>query len=174
MLLFNLDHASTLAPALAAELGLAFSAHEDRGFEDGEHKLRPLVDPRGQDSYVLCGLHGDERSSPHDKLCALLMFAATLREHGAARVTALVPYLAYARKDRQTKPFDPVTLRYVAQMFEAVGVDQLIWRCTTWRRSRMPFAALRCTWRRTARSTDVPPHWRATARWRSRRRTPGA
>jgi len=38
----------------------------------------------------------------------------------------VVPYLAYARKDRQTKPFDPVTLRYVAQLFEAVGTGQLI------------------------------------------------
>jgi ribose-phosphate pyrophosphokinase len=54
------------------------------------------------------------------------MFIATLREHGAARVTAVVPYLAYARKDRQTKPFDPVTLRYVAQLFDAVGTAQLI------------------------------------------------
>ena len=126
MLLFCLDHESALAPALAAELGQPFCAHEDRGFEDGEHKLRPLADPRGRDCYVLAGLHGDARASPHDKLCALLLFVATLREHGAARVTALVPYLAYARKDRQTKPFDPVTLRYVAQLFEALGVAQLI------------------------------------------------
>jgi ribose-phosphate pyrophosphokinase len=34
--------------------------------------------------------------------------------------------LAYARKDRRTKPFDPVTLRYVAQLFEAVGLAQMI------------------------------------------------
>jgi ribose-phosphate pyrophosphokinase len=53
------------------------------------------------------------------------MFMATLREHGCARVSAVVPYLAYARKDRQTKPFDPVTLRYVAQLFEAVGTAQI-------------------------------------------------
>ena len=56
----------------------------------------------------------------------LLMFIATLREHGASRVTALLPYLAYARKDQRTKPFDPVGLRYVAQMFEAVGTDHVI------------------------------------------------
>jgi len=42
------------------------------------------------------------------------------QDAGAARVTAVVPYLCYARKDRQTKPRDPVTTRYVAQMFEAV------------------------------------------------------
>ena len=126
MLLFNLDPASSFATALAAALDEGLSAHEDRAFEDGEHKLRPLVDPRGADAYVVCSLHGGPQSSPHDKLFGLLAFIATLREHGAARVTAVVPYLAYARKDRQTKPFDPVTLRYVAQLFEAVGLAQLI------------------------------------------------
>ncbi len=38
-------------------------------------------------------------------------------------MTAVVPYLAYARKDRQTKARDPVTTRYVARLFEAVGAD---------------------------------------------------
>jgi len=126
MLLFSLDPECVVAPALAAALDESPSPHEDRCFEDGEHKLRPLVDPRGADAYVLCSLHGGPRDSPHDKLFRLLAFVATLREHGAARVTAVVPYLAYARKDRRTKPFDPVTLRYVAQLFEAVGLAQII------------------------------------------------
>ncbi len=126
MLLFSLDPECIVAPALAAELDESLSPHEDRSFEDGEHKLRPLVDPRGADAYVICSLHGGPSDSPHDKLFRLLAFVATLREHGAARVTAVVPYLAYARKDRRTKPFDPVTLRYVAQLFEAVGLAQII------------------------------------------------
>jgi ribose-phosphate pyrophosphokinase len=126
MLLFSLDPECRLAPALAAELSEPLARHEDRRFEDGEHKLRPLVDPRGEDAYVICSLHGGPHESPHDKLCRLLVFLATLREHGAGRVSAVVPYLAYARKDRQTKPFDPVTLRYVAQLFEAMGTAQMI------------------------------------------------
>jgi len=126
MLLFSLESACVFAPALAAELDEALSPHEDRAFEDGEHKLRPKVDPRGADAYVICSLHGGPEQSPHDKLFGLLAFVATLREHGAARVTAVVPYLAYARKDMRTKPFDPVTLRYVAQLFEAVGLAQII------------------------------------------------
>lgn len=126
MLLFGPDPECSFAPALATALGTTLARHEDRRFEDGEHKLRSLVDPRGADAYVIYSLHGGPHDSPHDKLCRLLMFAAALREHGAARVTAVVPYLAYARKDRWTKPFDPVGLRYVAQWFEAVRVDQLI------------------------------------------------
>lgn len=126
MQLYSLDPSCTLAPAIAADLDRTLSPHEERRFEDGEHKLRPLTDPRGADAYVIHGLHGGPADSPHDKLCRLLMFCATLRDHGAARVTAVVPYLAYARKDRQTKPFDPVTQRYLAQLFEALGIGQVI------------------------------------------------
>ena len=126
LMLYVLDPQSAFGQALARHLDVTISSHEDRGFEDGEHKLRPLSDPRGSDAYVVSSLHGAPDGSPHDRLCRLLMFIATLREHGAARITAVVPYLAYARKDRQTKPFDPVTLRYVAELFDAVGTSQLI------------------------------------------------
>ena len=142
LMLYALDPDPTFGAALAGHLGVAIAPHEDRGFEDGEHKLRPLSDPRGSDAYVVLSLHGGldkcagegpskgpghaASTSPHDKLFLLLMFMATLREHGAARVTAVIPYLAYARKDRQTKPFDPVTLRYVAQWLEASGAAQVM------------------------------------------------
>jgi ribose-phosphate pyrophosphokinase len=126
MLIFGLDAQPAFAAALAAELDESPAPLERRTFEDGEHKLRPLVDPRGGDAYIVASLFGGLDGSPHDKVCRLLMFAATLRDHGVRRITAVVPYLAYARKDRRTKPFDPVTLRYVAQWFEAAGIDQLI------------------------------------------------
>ncbi|MGA0610807.1 ribose-phosphate diphosphokinase [Caldimonas sp. KR1-144] len=126
-LMFALDGPDDpFSRALAAALRIAPAAHEERRFEDGERKLRPLVDPGGADAWVVASLHGGPDDSPHDKLLRLLMFVAALRDHGAARVTALVPYLAYARKDRQTKPFDPLGLRYVAQMAEAMGVARLI------------------------------------------------
>ncbi len=126
MLIFDLDADTRLGAALAAELDLALAPHEARRFEDGECKLRPLVDPRGEDAYVVLGLHGGPRDSPHDKLFALMAFVATLCDHGAARVTAVLPYLAYARKDRRTQPFDPVGQRYVAQWLEAAGIAQAI------------------------------------------------
>jgi ribose-phosphate pyrophosphokinase len=55
-----------------------------------------------------------------------LFFAGSLKDAGAASVTACVPYLCYARKDRRTKPQDPVTTRYVAALFEAIGIDEVI------------------------------------------------
>ncbi len=126
MLIFGLDNDRRFVEALAAALDRPVSPHELRRFDDGECKLRPLVDPCGADVYVVHALHGEPLDSPHDKLCRLLMFAATLRDHGAAQVTAVVPYLAYARKDRRTKPHDPLGLRVVAQLFDAVGIDRVI------------------------------------------------
>ena len=126
MKLFALNATRELGGRVAAELGCALDAHEEREFEDGEHKARPLVEVRGADAYVIQSMYGEPGASANDKLIRLLFFAGCLREHGAARVTAVVPYLAYARKDRQTKPRDPVTTRYVAQLVEAVGVDAII------------------------------------------------
>jgi len=126
MRLFALNATRELGSRVAAELGRALEAHEEREFEDGEHKARPLVDVRGEAAYVIQSMYGDAGASSNDKLIRLLFFAGCLREHGAARVTAVVPYLAYARKDRQTKPHDPVLTRYVAQLCEAVGIDAVV------------------------------------------------
>ncbi|HUI20390.1 MAG TPA: ribose-phosphate pyrophosphokinase [Methylocella sp.] len=126
MKLFALNASRTFAEKIAAALGVELSAHEEREFEDGEHKARPLVSVRGEDVYVVQSLHGGPDQSPNDKLCRLLFFIATLKENGAARVTAVIPYLAYARKDRQTKPRDPVTTRYVAELFEAAGAGRVV------------------------------------------------
>ncbi len=99
---------------------------EEREFEGGEQKSRPLVSVRDADVYVVQSLSGDDAGSANDRLCRLLFFVACLKDCGAARVTACVPFLAYGRKDRRTKERDPVTLRYVAQMFEALGADHVL------------------------------------------------
>ncbi len=124
--LFALHGSDQLGTAIAAGLGQPLAAHEEREFEDGEHKARPLEAVRGADVFVLHGLHGGPQQSANDKLCRLLFFIGAVKDAGAARVTAIAPYLCYARKDRRTKPSDPVTTRYVASLFEAVGTDAVI------------------------------------------------
>jgi ribose-phosphate pyrophosphokinase len=125
-MLFALEATRAFGEAVAASLGVSLAPHEERGFEDGEHKARPLAAVRGCSVFVVQSLHGGSEESPNDKLCRLLFFLATLRDQGAASITAVVPYLAYARKDRRTKPRDPVTSRYVAQLFEAIGCDAIV------------------------------------------------
>jgi ribose-phosphate pyrophosphokinase len=124
--LFALQATADLGKAIARELGCGLAAHEERSFEDGEHKVRPLDAVSGANVYVIQSLHSGPAESANDKLCRLLFFIGALKDAGAARVTAVVPYLCYARKDRRTKPNDPVTTRYVAQMFESVGTDCIV------------------------------------------------
>lgn len=124
--LFALHGTDALGEKIAHSLGCDLSDLEERSFEDGEHKSRPLETVAGCDVYVLHSLHGGPQESPNDKLCRLVFFVGALKDAGAARVTAVTPYLCYARKDRRTKAQDPVTIRYVAAMFEALGVDAVV------------------------------------------------
>lgn len=124
--LFALDASKAYGEKVSQILGIPLCPHEERGFEDGEHKARPLVNVRDRDVYVLHSLYGDESHSVNDKLCRLLFFVGALRDASAGRITVVAPYLCYARKDQKSKFRDPVTTRYVATMFEAVGLDHMI------------------------------------------------
>ena len=126
MKLFALEPSRLLGEQVAASIGCPLSRHEEREFGGGEHKARPLEEVGGRDVYVIHGLHGEPGNSANDKLIRLLFFINTLRDAGAARVTAIAPYLAYSRKDRRTKPRDPVSSRYVAALFDAVGTDRIV------------------------------------------------
>lgn len=128
-LVFALGRSAALAATIAARLDIGVAAHEERDFEDGEHKIRPLVGVRNRDVYVLADLASSPGESVNDKLCKLLFFVGALKQSAARRVTLVAPYLCYARKERQTKPRDPVVTRYLAQMLEAVGVDRIV--CVT-------------------------------------------
>jgi ribose-phosphate pyrophosphokinase len=81
---------------------------------------------RGRSVYVIHSLFGDARGSANDRLCEMLFLIGALKDAGARGVTACASYLAYARQDRRIESFDPVTTRYVAQLFEAIGVERMI------------------------------------------------
>jgi ribose-phosphate pyrophosphokinase len=87
-------------------LGQPLSAHEERDFEDGEHKARPIDSVSGADVYAIHSLHGGPDQSANDKLCRLLFFIGALKDAGACRATAVVPYLCYSRKACRTKTND--------------------------------------------------------------------
>jgi ribose-phosphate pyrophosphokinase len=125
-LLFTLNASRAFGEKVGHALGVPLDEHEEREFEDGEHKSRPLVNVRGRDVFVVQSLYADAQQSVNDKLCRLLFFIGALRDASAGSVTAVVPYLCYARKDRKTQPRDPVTTRYVASLFEAVGTDRVV------------------------------------------------
>jgi ribose-phosphate pyrophosphokinase len=123
---FALASGRSFGERVAQRIGIRLADHEEREFEWGQHKSRPTESVRGKDVYVVHSLHGDSEQSANDKLCRLLFFLGALRDADAGRVTAVVPFLCYSRKERRTKPRDPVMTRYVAVLFEAVGVDRIV------------------------------------------------
>ncbi len=75
---------------------------------------------RGQDVYVI-----QTTSKPvHYNLMELLIMIQTLRLDSAARITAVIPYLAYGRSDKKDQPRVPITARLVADMIEVAGADR--------------------------------------------------
>jgi ribose-phosphate pyrophosphokinase len=125
-LLFALQGSELYAARVAQRLGCILAQHEERDYEDGEHKCRPLDPVNGRDVVVFHALYGDERQSANDKLCRLLFFCSALKDAGARQVQVVAPYLCYGRKDRRNQPQDATITRYVAAFFEASGVDRLI------------------------------------------------
>ncbi len=115
-----------ICAGICKQLGIKPGELEERFFEDGEHKCRPLQSVRNQHVFIIESLYSDEKLSVNDKLCRLLFFIGALKDAAASQVTAIIPYLCYARKDRKTKTRDPVTTRYVAMLLEAIGVDRIV------------------------------------------------
>ena len=126
MKLFALNASAELGQRIAEQLGRPLASHEEREFSWGEHKVRPLVDVWNEDIYVVSSLHGDRDYSVNDKVCRLAFFVGALKDAGARQLTAVVPFLAYSRKDRRTKLRDPVSTRYLSTMLQSVGVDRIV------------------------------------------------
>jgi ribose-phosphate pyrophosphokinase len=123
---FALSESRAYGERVAAALGLTLAQHEERTFEDGECKLRPLESVRGRDVCVIQSLYGEPGCTVHDKFLRLLLFIGALKDSAARQLTAVLPYLCYARKDRRTKPRDPVATRHVACLLEAAGADRIV------------------------------------------------
>lgn len=65
--LFSLNISRDLGERVAEHLGVALSPHEEREFEDGEHKVRSLTNVRGQDVYVIQSLYGESHASVNER-----------------------------------------------------------------------------------------------------------
>ena len=110
-----------LARALAATLGAQLTGCEVERFPDGE--LRPAVEEvRDDDVYVV------QPTAPpvNEHLVELLLLLDACRRAGAGRVTAVVPYFAYARQDRRSRAGQAVAARVVADLVASAGAERLV------------------------------------------------
>ena len=111
-----------LAASVADYLKLPLSGRDVIHFPNDNLFVRLHSSVRGQDVYVI-----QTTSTPvHQNLMELLIMLQTLRLDSAGRVTAVVPYLCYARSDKKDKPRVPITARLVADMIEIAGADRYI------------------------------------------------
>jgi ribose-phosphate pyrophosphokinase len=123
---FGIGPTQTLAKEVCQKLGIEISTIIEEKFPDGELKIRPCVQVENANVFVFHSLGGDNTRTINDRLCELYFFLSTLRDHGALSVTAVIPYLCYARSDQRKCDFDSVTLKYVASMLEGSGVHSII------------------------------------------------
>jgi ribose-phosphate pyrophosphokinase len=125
-LICSLSESRELASEISRRCGVDMAPLEERAFDEGEFKLRPLVSVRARTVFVVQSLAGSSEAPVSQRLVRLLFLLFGLRDAGASRVVALVPYLSYARKDRRTQLRDPVNTRYVAQLLETTALDRLV------------------------------------------------
>jgi ribose-phosphate pyrophosphokinase len=111
-----------LAKGIADHLGLDLCDRDIIQFPNDNLFVKLRSSVRGQDCYVI-----QTTSNPvHRNLMELLILIQTLRLDSAARITAVVPYLCYARSDKKDQPRVPITARLVADMIEVAGADRYI------------------------------------------------
>jgi ribose-phosphate pyrophosphokinase len=111
-----------LAGRVAEYLGVNLCGREVVSFPNDNLFIKLQSSVRGQDCYVI-----QTTSAPvHRNLMELLIMIQTLRLDSAARITAVIPYLCYARSDKKDQPRVPITARLVADMIEVAGADRYI------------------------------------------------
>lgn len=126
IVVFGLNGSKQYAKSVVYNLDLPLADHTASAFEDGESYVKSNVNVRGRDVYVISSLASDKECGVNDKIVNLLWFIGSLKDASAKRVTAIIPYLGYARQDRKTESRAPITTKYFAKVFESVGLDRLL------------------------------------------------
>ncbi len=110
-----------LGRTLAEKLGLSLLKAEFKVFPDGETRFSSEEKVAGKGVLLVQSTY-----PPVDAHLFQLMLASHHLSQEGARVTAVVPYLAYARQDKVFLPGEGVTLGVVAHLMRSVGVGRLV------------------------------------------------
>src|SRR3954447_17126913 len=103
---------------LEIETGQALNAR----FSDGELNFQILENVRGHDCFLL-----QPTCPPVDQnIMELLIMIDAFKRSSARRITAVIPYFGYARKDRKDKPRVPISSKLVSDLLVASGTDRLL------------------------------------------------
>jgi len=106
---------------LSERLGLPMLAAEFKVFADGESKFTLHEKVEGKSVFVVQSTY-----NPVDQHMFQLLLASHQLSEAGAKVTAVVPYLAYARQDKEFLPGEGVTLGVIAHLMRSMGVRRLV------------------------------------------------
>ncbi|HXM73439.1 MAG TPA: ribose-phosphate pyrophosphokinase [Candidatus Dormibacteraeota bacterium] len=111
-----------LSERISEKLDVPLTDPRLRRFPDGEINVKIEDSMRGHDVFVI------QPTSPpvNEHLFELFIILDALRRASAGRVTAVIPYYGYARKERKTQPREPISAKLVANFLTLAGADRLL------------------------------------------------
>ncbi len=112
-----------LAEAVSAQTGYPNVPVVSKIFPDGESYVRLDGNVQGEDVAIIqttCPPTQDGR------LFQLAFMADSAKRSGAKKVTAVVPYLAYARQDKMFLSGEGISVETIARMLKAAGIDEFL------------------------------------------------
>ena len=120
--IFTANSNPQVAADIAKALGLPLGQSEVVTFSDGEVSVSIKESVRGSDVFVV-----QSTSTPvNDHVMELLIMIDAFKRASAGRITAVIPYMGYARQDRKAKARDPITAKLVADLIMAAGADRVL------------------------------------------------
>ena len=123
LMVFTGNSIPQLASDVARHLNVPLGRAKVGRFSDGEVAVEILENVRGRDVFVVQSIC----QPTNDNLMELLVMVDALKRASAARITAAIPYMGYARQDRRPSSARvPITAKVVANMLTSVGVDRVL------------------------------------------------
>ena len=120
--IFTCNSNRPVAEQIARQLGLPVGDSEVTHFSDGEVAVSLRESVRGSECFIV-----QSTSTPvNDNLMELLIMIDAMKRASAASITAVIPYLGYARQDRKAKARDPISAKLVADLITTAGADRVL------------------------------------------------
>lgn len=112
-----------LAKAICNHMGTTLTPALTTTFSDGELRVEIGDNVREDDVFVVQSTCPPNVNSNLLQLCLMI---DALKRASAARITAVVPYYAYARQDRKVSPRAPISAKLVADFLSVAGADRIV------------------------------------------------
>ena len=111
-----------LANKISQQTGCEKVSVASRIFPDGESYVRLEGNVKGEHVALV-----QTTCAPQDSnLMQLAFIASSAKRNEAKKVTAIVPYLAYARQDKIFLQGENISIETIAAMLKAAGIDELV------------------------------------------------